>query len=189
MSRFGTQAPLRGIVNNAGIADGSLSNILQVNVYGVKRVCDSFLPLLNPYGRIVNISFGVGPGCVQRCSKEDQALLCDQGVTWKALEDFIRIKGGRSGNAYGMSKALVNAYTIMLAREQPTIAINACSPGWIKTDLTRGVGALPPEAGTRAALLLLFGKLEGYGRYSGSDGLRSPLHRSRDPGTPAYTGP
>lgn len=180
---------LVGIVNNAGIASGSPSAILNVNVYGVKRVCEAFLPLLNGAGRIVNMSSGVGPGYVRRASAEDQTLLCDPAVTWEALDRYIQSRGTSPGNPYGLSKAALNAYTMLLARENPGIAINACSPGYIKTDLTGGAGGLPPEAGTRAAHKLLFAKLEGNGRYYGSDGLRSPLHLARDPGTPEYTGP
>eukprot|EP00931_Biecheleriopsis_adriatica_P105973 TRINITY_DN8048_c0_g2_i1.p1 TRINITY_DN8048_c0_g2~~TRINITY_DN8048_c0_g2_i1.p1 ORF type:complete len:314 (+),score=28.65 TRINITY_DN8048_c0_g2_i1:54-944(+) len=187
-SRFGTSSSLWGIVNNAGIADGRPNEILNVNVYGVKRVCDAFLPLLDPTGRIVNISSGVGPGYVRRCSKEEQALLCDPAITWEAIERYIQSKGSGVSSAYGWSKAILNSYTMLLARENPGIAINACSPGYIRTDLTGGSGGLPPEAGTRAAHKLLFVKLEGNGRYYGSDGLRSPLHMKRDPGEPEYMG-
>jgi carbonyl reductase 1 len=35
---------------------------------------------------------------------------------------------------------------------------------------------------------LLFGELEGNGRYYGSDGLRSPLDRYRAPGSEAFDG-
>lgn len=184
-SKFGT---LWGIVNNAGIASGSPDEIINVNVYGVKRVCEAFLPLLDPSGRVVNISSGVGPGYVRRASAEDQALLCDPEVTWAVLERYIQAKGN-AGNPYGFSKAILNAYNMLLARENPSIVINACSPGYIKTDLTGGGGGLPPEAGTRAAHKLLFDRLEGNGRYYGSDGLRSPLHLQRDPGAPEYRGP
>jgi len=188
-ARFGTSNPLWGIVNNAGIASGSASEILNVNAYGVKRVCDAFLPMLDPTGRIVNISSGVGPGYVRRASAQDQALLCDPAVTWEALERYIQSKGSYPENPYGLSKAILNAYTMLLALANPGLAINACSPGYIRTDLTGGGGGLPPEAGTRAAHKLLFAKLEGNGRFYGSDGLRSPLHLQRDPGTPEYTGP
>lgn len=186
-SRLGTSGQLWGIVNNAGIARGSTGEILNVNVYGVKRVCDAFLPMLDATGRIVNISSGVGPGYVRRASAKEQALLCDPKVTWESLERYIRSKGNTS-NSYGLSKAILNAYTMLLARENPSIPINACSPGYIRTDLTGNSGGLPPEAGTRAAHKLLFAQLEGNGRYYGSDGLRSPLHLARDPGTPEYTG-
>lgn len=187
-ARLGSSSQLWGIVNNAGIASGSTNEILNVNVYGVKRVCDAFLPLLDASGRIVNISSGVGPGYVRKQSAEEQALLCDPDITWEALERYMKSKGSSASNPYGLSKAILNAYTMLLARENPNIPINGCSPGYIRTDLTGGGGGLPPVEGTRAANKLLFTKLEGNGRYYGSDGLRSPLNLARDPGAPEYTG-
>ncbi len=46
----------------------------------------------------------------------------------------------------------------------------------------------PPAQGARAPMHLLFGELEGNGRYYGSDAQRSPLDRYRSPGSPPYTG-
>ena len=46
----------------------------------------------------------------------------------------------------------------------------------------------PPTEGTRAPMHLLFGALEGNGRYYGSDARRSPLDRYRSPADPEYVG-
>ena len=54
--------------------------------------------------------------------------------------------------------------------------------------MTGGGGNLTPEQGSKSTLHCLFGDLEGNGWYYGSDALRSPLHTTRDPGTPAFTG-
>ena len=51
------------------------------------------------------------------------------------------------------------------------------------------VGALTPDQGTLAPMHLLFGELEGNGRYYGSDAKRSPLDRYRKPGSPPFEGP
>jgi hypothetical protein len=51
------------------------------------------------------------------------------------------------------------------------------------------LGMKTPREGATAPMHLLFGKLEGNGRYYGSDGKRSPLDRYRAPGSPEYTGP
>ena len=88
---------------------------------------------------------------------------------------------------------------MQLARRFPNLAVNACTPGFIETDMTRGyataqnkspaeLGMKTPDEGVRSALHLLFGELEGNGRYYGSDAKRSPLDRYRAPGSPAYTG-
>ena len=103
------------------------------------------------------------------------------------------------GDAYGLSKACTNTYTLQLARRHPTLHVNACTPGFTETDMTRGyavsqgktpteMGMKPPEAGAICPLLLLFGELNGNGRYYGSDGLRSPLDAYRARGSPPYAG-
>jgi len=92
-----------------------------------------------------------------------------------------------------------NTYTLLLAREHPDLRINACTPGFIETDMTRHyaasqgkppaeLGMKPPAAGATAPMHLLFGALEGNGRYYGSDAKRSPLDRYRSPGSAPYDG-
>ena len=205
---------LYGLVNNAGIGLGGedMETVLNVNTRGPRRVCRAFLPLLDPdVGRIVNVSSASGPNFVATCSRERQKTFTNPDVTWQdieaLMEECLAIEEGNgnfekagfgSGSAYGLSKACLNAYTIALARENPNLTINACTPGYIETDLTRPVaearglepedmGMKPPEKGTKAALHLLFGEPGGSGWYFGSDAQRSPLDRYRSPGDPPYT--
>lgn len=213
---FGRQpAPLHGIVNNAGIGDrqADMRTVLNVNTRGPRRVCEAFLPLVDPEaGRIVNVSSASGPMFVADCSPERQKTLTDPGVTWEQIERLmdeclaieaddgdLAAAGFGAGSAYGLSKACLNAYTIAVAREHPNLTINACTPGFIETDLTRpraeqsGVapqemGMKPPEQGAKASLHLLLGEVGGSGWYFGSDAERSPLDRYRSPGDPPYAG-
>jgi NAD(P)-dependent dehydrogenase (short-subunit alcohol dehydrogenase family) len=213
--RFGrAPAPLYGLVNNAGVGgSGGLGLTLDVNTRGVRRVCEAFLPLLDAsQGRIVTITSASGPSFVSRCSPERQRFFLDRGVTWRELEalmvECLAIQGDEAafadrglgnGDAYGLSKACANTYTLLLAREHPQLRINACTPGFIETDMTRGyansqgktpaeLGMKPPAAGARAPMFLLFGEPEGNGRFYGSDAQRSPLDRYRAPGDPPYSG-
>jgi NAD(P)-dependent dehydrogenase (short-subunit alcohol dehydrogenase family) len=207
---------LYGLVNNAGIgtgAGGSLADVLQVNTLGVQRVAAAFLPLLDPNrGRIVNVTSAAGPSFVATCSAEMQHFFLDSTLTWPRLKSFIDeciamdgnksafgAKGLGDGSPYGLSKALSNTYTLILAREHPNLRINSGTPGFIETDMTRpwaesqrksaaDMGMKPPSEGARAPMHLLFGDLEGNGRYYGSDAQRSPLDRYRSPGSPPYTG-
>jgi NAD(P)-dependent dehydrogenase (short-subunit alcohol dehydrogenase family) len=109
-------------------------------------------------------------------------------------------QGLGDGSPYGLSKACANTYTLLLAREHPNLQINACTPGFIATDMTRyyaesegkspaELGMKTPAEGARTPLHLLFGKLQGTGHYYGSDAKRSPLDRYRAPGSPEYIGP
>lgn len=200
---------LYGLVNNAGIAGGSDRDILDVNLYSVKQVTDAFLPSLAPEGRIVNVSSGAAPMFVAKCSQDRQRFFNKATTNWPEIkavaEEFLANptadgfpppSNDSVGNAYGLSKALLNCYTVLLAATSGKSA-NACTPGFIITDLTQGKfgraqleewGALPPEKSTVAIWRLLFDDLNGNGWYYGSDGMRSPLDRYRSPGAPEYEG-
>ena len=212
---------LYGIVNNAGIASGSLTEIFETNVRGPHRVDAAFLPLLDQHnGRVVQISSGAASMCLQKCSDERRRFFVDPKVTWQQIEglmgevlafpngkDDLEPNGiGASMGGYGLSKALLNSYTMALAAEHPNLQINSCSPGMIATDILGTavpfipnfivktvarvvMGAKTADEGTVSAMHLLFAKLEGNGRYYGSDGKRSPLDRYRAPGSAPYDGP
>jgi NAD(P)-dependent dehydrogenase (short-subunit alcohol dehydrogenase family) len=204
---------LYAVVNNAGIGSGGLAAVLGTNTLGVRRVCEAFVPLLASDGRIVNVTSAAGPSFVATCSPDRQRFFLDAQMTWSRLRAFIdeclemagdapafAAKGLADGSPYGLSKACANTYTMIVAREHPSLQVNACTPGFIVTDMTRHfaesagkspaeLGMKTPREGATAPMHLLFGKLEGNGRYYGSDGKRSPLDRYRAPGSPEYTGP
>jgi NAD(P)-dependent dehydrogenase (short-subunit alcohol dehydrogenase family) len=110
------------LINNAGIAndssqrgvDADLSSVreaLEANLFGAWRLCEAFVPLMqrNGYGRIVNVSSGMG-----------------------ALNDM-----GGGSPAYRVSKTALNALTRILASELrgSGILVNSVSPGWVRTDM------------------------------------------------------
>merc|ERR1712216_290604 len=125
-------------------------------------------------------------------------------------KDLVEHGLGVSMGVYGLSKALLNSYTMLLARERPMLKVNSCSPGMIATDLIGSfvpwwvpvpnallqslakavMGAKTPDEGSFSTMYLLFAEdIQGNGRYYGSDAKRSPLDKYRSPGTPAYEGP
>ena len=213
VTKFGkTPSPLYAIVNNAGIGDSmlGLNKVLQVNTFGPKRVCDAFLTLLNPsIGRVVNVTSASGPLYLAGSSNETKKLLTNPEVSWTEIEKFmsecLKLESERTTDwggdwsAYGISKACTNAYSIYLAKKNPNLTINACTPGFIETDLTRPMaesngktpaemGMKSPEEGVSASVFLLMGNPSGSGHYYGSDCVRSPLDKYRSPGDPPYTG-
>jgi NAD(P)-dependent dehydrogenase (short-subunit alcohol dehydrogenase family) len=118
------------LINNSGISfdNGAspsqleLTNLkvtFETNFFGMFAVTKAMIPLLkkSPFGRIVNLSSGLG----------SLTLTSDPEF------EFARI----NLLAYNSSKTAVNALTVMLAKEfnDSPIKINAADPGFTSTDL------------------------------------------------------
>ena len=111
------------LVNNAGVYPESTEakvvdtptstwrETLETNLFGAVRMCREVVPLMKKlrYGRIVNISSGLGQ-----------------------LHQM-----GEGSPAYRVSKAALNALTRTLAAEvaQSGVLVNSMSPGWVQTDM------------------------------------------------------
>ena len=203
-SKLGSNECLYGIVNNAGVLGESYEEAINVNYFGTRRVNEAFGKYIQkPGGRVVNIASASGPMYVSSCSdRKLRNLLANPSTISGGIEELDAIaksyfhnQNDYSGDAYGLSKALINAYTVIHAKSEPDLIINSCTPGVINTDMTRnaGMGATnPPVKGTISPLHCLMSteisKLP-TGRYYGSDAVRSPLDRYRGPGDPPFEGP
>ena len=190
--------PLYGIVNNAGVhSREDVAFAVNTNYLGPRRVIDALLnKLQRPGGRIVNIGSASGPMFVASCS--DQELVAKLTEPWTIAGgipalDAIAKNQQISGDAYGFSKALLAAYTCILAKEEPDLVVNSITPGFINTDMTAGWGAsnAPAKGAIPPVWLLMSDDVtqNPTGWYYGSDCKRSPLNVYRGPGDPVYDGP
>jgi (+)-neomenthol dehydrogenase len=80
-------------------------------------------------------------------------------VLKKFLEDFkegsLECKGWpKTGGAYVLSKAAINAYTRIVAKSFPTISVNSICPGYVITDITGNTGLLTAEEGAASVVTL-----------------------------------
>ena len=132
------------LVNNAGImldsskrgesifqADANLvRDTFEVNTLGPLMVTKSLLPLMqrNDYGRIVNVSSGMG--------------------------QLSEMDGGYPG--YRISKTAINAVTVILARELDgtNIKVNSVCPGWVRTEMGGNNAPRSPEQGAETIVWL-----------------------------------
>lgn len=128
------------IVNNAGILldrnnellDISTKDYLQTfntNVFGAFFTVQIFFPLLKNGSRVINMSSSGG-----------QIL---NGIsTWSPV--------------YCMSKTALNAVTLQLAEalKSKNIAVNAMSPGWVRTDMGGSSASRGVEKGAETATWL-----------------------------------
>ena len=112
--------------------------VWETNVFGVLAVFQAMLPLLREASaaRIVNVSSGAG----------SLTLNSDPAFPWRSI----------FGPVYPASKTALNAMTLAMAIElEPSgIKVNACSPGFIKTNLNNYEGTQTVEEGAREPVRL-----------------------------------
>ena len=189
---------LYALVNNAGVglaqpgAPSAAAGILATNFYGVKKVTEAIVPLIEPNGRIVNVSSGAASAWLKGQDEATKTLFSNPDLGWDELDAAIQLAVAEDrlgwNKGYGLSKAGLSALTLIQARELAPLTVTSLSPGFIDTPMTAGLGArLSPEQGCVSSLKCLFGDVTS-GFYYGSDGLRSPLTMTRDPGMPEYQG-
>jgi len=130
------------LVNNAGVYPEAFDakvvdtptalwrETIEVNLFGAVRMCREVVPLMTRlrYGRIVNISSGMGQ-----------------------LNHM-----GEGSPAYRVSKAALNALTRTLAAEVAGsgILVNSMSPGWVRTDMGGAEAPRSVEEGADTAVWL-----------------------------------
>lgn len=135
---------------------------LLTNYYGTKHVIEALLPLLRASsdGRIVNVSSDFGLLRFFRNEELKQELHNVEKLTEGRLDELLDafledFEAGEADTrgwpaafaAYKVGKAAMNAYSRILAAEQPTLRVNCVHPGYIKTDITLRSGLLTPEEG------------------------------------------
>jgi carbonyl reductase 1 len=160
------------LVNNAGVSlDGFDAKVarrtIEVNFFGTVRTTDALLPLMNPNGRIVMVSSGMGE--LSAFGKELRAELGAPTLTRDELFALVNRfvdeiaagthqKSGWPSNAYRVSKAAMNAFVRIVARDLTDdprgIKVNAACPGWVQTRMGGRSASLTPDEGARTPVWL-----------------------------------
>ncbi|KAF2136912.1 uncharacterized protein K452DRAFT_322144 [Aplosporella prunicola CBS 121167] len=172
------------LINNAGvfyfrkdISAAERKETLDVNFRGTMKLCEAFIPLMPPAGRIVNVSSQAGQ--MKHFHARLHARFLAPDLTLSGLNELVQeydqaaargdaLEHGWPAMAYFASKAAVNAGTRILAREHPHLLVNCCCPGWVATGMGEQAGVPPKTAdeGARIPLRLGFGDVGGVsGRY------------------------
>ncbi|XP_072471122.1 carbonyl reductase [NADPH] 1-like [Notamacropus eugenii] len=149
------------LVNNAGIAfkagDTTPFPIqaevtLQTNFFGTRVVSGELLPLIKPQGRVVNVSSFWSLQSLKNCSPELQQKFRSDTITEEELVGLMNkfVEDAKKGvhkeevwptMAYGVSKIGVTVLSRIQARQLneqrkgDNILLNACCPGWVRTDM------------------------------------------------------
>ncbi|MET7278999.1 SDR family oxidoreductase [Kribbella sp. NPDC005582] len=134
-----TEGHLDVLVNNAGIGGSPTSpaelgademlRIYDVNVFGIVRVTQAFLPLLEASKApvVVNVASGLG----------------SKGV----VTDPDRLESSLTPIAYASSKAAAVMLNLQYAKALPGLRINVVDPGYTATDLNDHGGPQTVEEG------------------------------------------
>ncbi|HEY0530081.1 MAG TPA: SDR family NAD(P)-dependent oxidoreductase [Actinoplanes sp.] len=148
------------LINNAGIhgpngdvTAADIARVLDVNVVGVVRTINAFLPLLRKSGDpvVINVSSAMG--------------------SLSATHDPSRPESRVVAPAYTASKAALTMLTTQLARALPDIRLNAADPGYTATDLNGHSGPQTVTEGTDAIVTLATeGPGHGSGRFIDREG-------------------
>jgi len=138
---------------------------LDINYRGTVDLTEELLPLIRKGEdpRIVNVSSMLG-----RLGQLESRQLRDQftsnSLTIPELSRLVdsfeadvqagthKQKGWGNSN-YGLSKLAVIAATRVWARENPSVKINSCCPGYCRTDMTYQQGMRDPKDGAKNAVL------------------------------------
>ena len=147
--RMASEPPIEALVNNAGTTlqgfDAEVAaRTLDANYRGAVRVTDALFSRLAPDANIVMVWSGMGeldkfsPALRERLLRPDlsRARLEELAAEFvQTVERGTYKAAGFPSNAYSVSKALLNGFTRVLARELEGSSrrVNAVCPGWVKT--------------------------------------------------------
>ncbi|QIW95714.1 hypothetical protein AMS68_001232 [Peltaster fructicola] len=168
------------VINNAGIAlegfdTDVVKHTLETNYYGTLEATQDLLPLLRPDGRLVNVSSASGKlnkyssdvrEAFLKAAETDVPAVTSLMESFKsAVAEGREKEAGFPSAAYAVSKAGVTAMTKAIAKKEASngrnVLINACCPGYVNTDMTRGGGTNTPDEGATTPVLLALGDIKG----------------------------
>jgi carbonyl reductase 1 len=153
------------VINNAGIAlDGFDSTVvkrtLECNYTSTLLASHAFIPLLKPStGRLVNVASTSGSLKKYSSALRSRFLAAKtEADVDSIMQDFqTAVDEGREKDAgfpsaaYAVSKAGLIGGTRVLAKEVEGqgsgVKVNACCPGYVNTDMSKGNGTKTPDEG------------------------------------------
>ncbi|OSS54344.1 hypothetical protein B5807_00562 [Epicoccum nigrum] len=168
------------LINNAGINNNPhetpelAEQVIDVNYKGTRDMCTAILSAPGTkVRRIVNVSSTASQlsNYAPNVQSSFRAVKSIDDVDALAAQYVAAVQSGASAQkaagfggppkSYQVSKALMNALTVVLARDNPDVLVNCCCPGWVDTDMGHQVGRPPKtlEEGARIPVRLAIGEV------------------------------
>ncbi|EME41099.1 hypothetical protein DOTSEDRAFT_74580 [Dothistroma septosporum NZE10] len=179
------------LINNAGVNLDTHNppgldisrRTLETNYYGTMAMTEAILPLMQDTStsaalknrRIVTLSSAgsKAPSSTQKkaladCTSLDQISQIGDSYLSAVSKGQEEAEDWPKGLSYSVSKSMLNAAMMVLAKENPDLRISSCCPGWCSTDTGKQTGspAKTPAEGAVIPLKLAFGDVgETSGKY------------------------
>lgn len=145
-----------------------MKSTLGTNYYGTLQATQELLPHIRQGGRLVNVSSMAGK--LNKYSDKLREAFISASKTGvpectSLMESFTTAvaegnekEQGWPSAAYAVSKAGETAFTKAVAMEEDKrdrrVLVNACCPGYVVTDMTRGGGSKTPDEGAKTPVML-----------------------------------
>nr|NP_919360.1 carbonyl reductase 1-like [Danio rerio]AAG23178.1 20 beta-hydroxysteroid dehydrogenase [Danio rerio] len=168
------------LINNAGIAFKNAATepfgeqaevTMRTNFWGTLWACHALLPILRANARVVNVSSFVSKKSLDQCSAELQAKFRNKDLSEEELcllmGEFVQdaqagdhSAKGWPNTAYGTTKigvtvlSRIQARVLNETRPGDGILLNACCPGWVRTDMAGPKAPKSPEEGAETPVYL-----------------------------------
>ncbi|XP_034041597.1 carbonyl reductase [NADPH] 1-like [Thalassophryne amazonica] len=182
------------LINNAGIAYKVADTApfaeqaevtLKTNFFATRDMLTKFMPIIKPGGRVVNVSSMAGSRALNGCSSALKERFHSEDITEEELVGLMQRfvdqtkrnqhkEDGWPETAYGVSKTGLTTLSMILARrlskERPNdqILLNACCPGWVRTDMAGPKAPKSPDEGAVTPVYLALlppGSTEPHGKF------------------------
>ena len=189
------------LVNNAGFAFKGADTTpfatqaevtLKINFFATLNACKILLPIVRSGGRVVNVSSMASGMSLKKCSPDLQTVFRSPVITEEQLvsrmQEFVEYakqgvheEKGYPSWAYGVSKIGVTVMSRIQARVmredgKNDILLNACCPGWVRTDMAGPKAPKSPDEGAETPVYLALlppGSTEPHGQYVSNKKVRS----------------
>uniref|UniRef100_A0A3P8TP79 Carbonyl reductase 1 n=1 Tax=Amphiprion percula TaxID=161767 RepID=A0A3P8TP79_AMPPE len=146
----------------------------KTNFFSTRDMLTHFLPLIKAGGRVVNVSSFVSFRTLNNCSPALQQRFRSEDITEdelvRLMQRFVAEtqKGKHKEDGCLTTLSMIQARSLSKERPNDGILLNACCPGWVRTDMAGDKAPKSPDEGAITPVYLALlppGATEPHGKF------------------------